>query len=518
MRKSGSSKQPYIFVGHPNNVCDQPEKLFEHCEAVEIARDVEVDDIAKPPTELDRFGLLVWFQENDAKGWIQASPKASRVLRPYPCDIPMDIDPRRGYYPVLCFERVLLDRASGIVRYDLSSDLDSLTEETLQHFKNQGALLLPMLQRLQTRWRLQHLNAFQLNKLFGVTALRKTLVLGCETPESLEIETNPQNVTDREVIRSILRDNPESQVIYLPNSEARKNQNYLKEIGQLDRRVKIAGEDLGINEICLVVDEVRTIDSRLGIPALISGRPVVVYGTPSYAGLGVTRDIDLEGRERPVLVKKTVNLNCFIGWYFNNAVVFADPVTGNPMSADRYCNTWAPYLGELSDEVADQLVEFACQGPDNDTWLRQFLVLHGHGKDNHIRRLINTMPLDAALERHCDIALAIAVAKARQGNWKKALDIIQLVAERHGEAKIDVIAQSIIKVRISLNSIAESAQFPSYLLTVFRAMPAGMLLKVCSALKARNFHESALAIYYSIPASPEISLLRARCLISLGRF
>lgn len=109
-------------------------------------------------------------------------------------------------------------------------------------------------------------------------------------------------------IQKVREENPEAYLVFKPHPDVLSgNRKGLK-----DERVilQICDEivrDLSIHSVIEAVDEVHTITSTAGFDALLRGKRVVVYGTPFYAGWGLSEDkVKLSRRSRKLSLEELV--------------------------------------------------------------------------------------------------------------------------------------------------------------------------------------------------------------------
>ena len=98
---------------------------------------------------------------------------------------------------------------------------------------------------------------------------------------------------NRQLLASVRKANPDAFIIYKPHPDVmaglRKGGN---PIDQMNKDCDAIVEDVDVPGLLRLIDEVHTMTSLMGFEALLFGKKVVCYGTPFYAGWGLTQDME----------------------------------------------------------------------------------------------------------------------------------------------------------------------------------------------------------------------------------
>lgn len=92
------------------------------------------------------------------------------------------------------------------------------------------------------------------------------------------------------LLEAVRTQNKDAYIVYKPHPDVLAQ---IRIGGDLDKQIAVCDklvEDMNIIELLSVIDEVHTLTSLSGFEALIRDKKVVTYGTPFYAGWGVTTD------------------------------------------------------------------------------------------------------------------------------------------------------------------------------------------------------------------------------------
>ena len=125
--------------------------------------------------------------------------------------------------------------------------------------------------------------------IFG--SKKRILVIGQVDNDASLRYGNPHKYTMEQVIEIAKYENPLADILYRPHPEVYKGfqksrfrQNKIKDFAE------IISPDTSLPEILKIVDHVYVITSLAGLEALLRDIPVTVFGTPFYAGWGLTDD------------------------------------------------------------------------------------------------------------------------------------------------------------------------------------------------------------------------------------
>lgn len=186
---------------------------------------------------------------------------------------------------------LVLDRSGMHFDASASSDLESL----LEHEEFDGATLA---EAARLRERIVTLGASKFNlksDLSGQVGARpgqrRILVPGqVEDDASLRCSGGPLH-DNFQLLQQVRLNAPDAWIVYKPHPDVEAGKRH--GAVSTDRLLGLADQVLpGIDIARLYgqVDEVHTLSSTAGFEALLRGLTVVTYGTPFYAGWGLTRD------------------------------------------------------------------------------------------------------------------------------------------------------------------------------------------------------------------------------------
>ncbi|MFJ4353860.1 capsular polysaccharide biosynthesis protein [Pseudomonas sp. NPDC089428] len=186
---------------------------------------------------------------------------------------------------------LVLDR--GGIHYDSRSASD--LEQLLQHSAFTPACLADAAQ-LRASIVASGTSKFNLRQgpqptLLGQPGQRRVLVVGQVEDDASALSSGGGVGCNLRLLQQVRASLPDAWVLYKPHPdvEAGKRQGQIA-AGQL---AGLADQVLGGVDIATLygqVDELHTLSSTAGFEALLRGVPVVTYGTPFYAGWGLTRD------------------------------------------------------------------------------------------------------------------------------------------------------------------------------------------------------------------------------------
>lgn len=508
-----------LVVGTPEKVASPMSALFSGDNVIQAPATFNAGALVNNPEIFEGQDFIVW-HALPSPNWVRASTGRVDRLAPYPVGIPLQMDMDGGFLPALKCERLRgeTDAASGIftIRYDLAADLDALDQTAQRRLRALGREMLPDLARLQQVWRPGRHNLFAMTRKLGLKNARRLVVLGREAAHTeLPVQTNPDAIDDTRLVAQLLQEHPDAEIIYQPNSSMSADTALRDRIARLSKRVSIIEAEYDSLELALVTDAFYTVDSPLGVAALLTQKPVTVYGTPSYAGLGLTRDVNLQGVTRPLLVSTAVDLPLFVGWYFTENVIFIDPMTGVRVRAENYAADWFPGHGEMTDTIAARMVDRALATDSPEFRNAVLRLLQVQVKYDHVRALLDGLDMDFQIVAYRGSSLGFAEAYAFLGDWRMALRIAAQVSDYHRSTVSDMIAETIPRIRSRLRNTDDRALFGHYLLTLFRRTPAADIEKIARGLMEKKYFGAALMLFRSI--QPSNALLAAICRCQIGR-
>lgn len=508
-----------LVVGGPKDVASPLSALFGGGNVIHAPATFNAGVLANNPDVFVGQDLIVW-RDMPSPNWVRDSTGRIDLLAPYPVGIPLHLSKDGGFLPVLKCERLRgeTDAKSGnfTVHYDLATDLEALDDATRRRLRALGHEMLPDLARLQLSWRPHRHNLFVMTRRLGLKDAPRFVVLGREAAhKGMPVHTNPDGVDDPRVIARLLEEHPDAEIIYQPHSSMSSDEVLRSKITGLSKRVSLIEAEYDPSELALAVDAFYTVDSPLGVAALMTGKPVTVYGAPSYAGLGLTHDVNGQGQARPLLVENVVDLPLFVGWYFTENVIFIDPMKGVRVSAENYAANWFPDYGEITDAIATRMVERALT-TDNPEFRNAVLkMLQTQVKYDHVRALLDGLDMDHQIGTRPGSSLGYAEAYAFLGDWRLGLRIAAQVSNHHRSKVVGMVAETIPRIRSRLRTTDDRALFGHYLLTLFRKTPANDIEKIAHRLMQKRYFGAALMLFRSI--RPTNALLAAICRCQIGR-
>ncbi|WFU50234.1 capsular polysaccharide biosynthesis protein [Sinorhizobium terangae] len=163
-----------------------------------------------------------------------------------------------------------------------------------------------------------------LDTLLGPKTKRRVLVIGQVEIDAAIAFGCDRPVTNNDLVRLAVAENPDTQIIYKPHPEVlhgtRAGVSNPAEVADI---CDILEEDIAPAAALEGVDHVYTITSLMGFEALLRGIPVTCYGLPFYAGWGVTDDRQKSERR----TRKVNAREIFAASFLLNSRYF-DPETG----------------------------------------------------------------------------------------------------------------------------------------------------------------------------------------------
>lgn len=516
------SNLQHIVIGQPGRAIEPFSRHFGD-NAWQKPNAISVVELREAASRISGIQVSVYLQGADTVQWIREIGSACWVIDRAPIDYPLALSTSNSYIPA--FHRLRVHVGEFGLEYALYKDIESWSPETRREYLEIGQRLRPLLRRLQTVRRMMRFNKVEMGRRFGPVGSQRTLVLGRNRGNPLLFNTNPSAITDLQIVGEALAARPDARVLYLPQkvtAQANETETKLleaetKAIRALGPRVQVIDQPYCLNELVHVVSEVWTIDSPLGVMALASGLPVVVYGHPFYAGLGVTNDIEIGGDKRPPILSEPLDLETFLGWHFTANTLFADVLDGRPLGAESFVKNWAPYLGELSDDTSDRIVATAVSTQERLDDIRPYLrTLVAHGKNHHLGELIKQISNRSDIKAHPELSIDLAFDVARRGNWREGVDRIRELWNTHGKTSSKILIGALVSIRRVLRSPAEAQTFASYVLGTFRNLPSSSIKELGDAFAADGFYRTGMIFYASCLPGPTVDLARARGLIAIG--
>lgn len=137
-----------------------------------------------------------------------------------------------------------------------------------------------------------NLPSMQFKKISTPKMRHRIAILGQVSGDASLKYANPKKYNSFDLIQEAIKEHPRSQIIYRPHpEELQKNKLWnSKFIKKIENICEVVDPGTGLVEFLDDIDEVYTISSLSGFEALLHGKNVTVFGTPFYAGWGLTVD------------------------------------------------------------------------------------------------------------------------------------------------------------------------------------------------------------------------------------
>jgi capsular polysaccharide export protein len=128
---------------------------------------------------------------------------------------------------------------------------------------------------------------------------KKSILVVGQVEDDASIIYGADGMKNLELLKLVKFSNPNSYIIYKPHPDTISG----KRKGKIPKKIALkyanrVEKRVSIDSLLDIVDEVHTITSLVGLEALIRGKKVITYGTPFYAGWGLTED------KRPIKRKR----------------------------------------------------------------------------------------------------------------------------------------------------------------------------------------------------------------------
>ena len=141
--------------------------------------------------------------------------------------------------------------------------------------------------------------AVDIEGIYGPKNKPRILVVGQVEGDMSMIKGMSRQMTNNELVRAVVAENPDAQVIYKPHPEVLKGiRKKPKQSNPKDVRdiCMVLDQDVALADAFESMDRVYTMTSLSGFEALIRGLPVSCFGMPFYAGWGATDDREICSR------------------------------------------------------------------------------------------------------------------------------------------------------------------------------------------------------------------------------
>lgn len=141
-----------------------------------------------------------------------------------------------------------------------------------------------------------------IEKIYGPKTQKRILVLGqVEDDASIQYGCE-KKLTNNEIVRLAVAENPDTQVIYKPHPDVLNGHRpYQSNPTDVEDIALVLKKDIPLANAFETVDQVYTITSLGGFEALLRGIKVTTLGCPFYSGWGLTDDRQPNKRRKRVL-------------------------------------------------------------------------------------------------------------------------------------------------------------------------------------------------------------------------
>ncbi|TCL95985.1 capsular polysaccharide biosynthesis protein [Rhizobium sp. PP-WC-2G-219] len=176
---------------------------------------------------------------------------------------------------------------------------------------------------------------------YGPKRKRRVLALGQVDGDASIRFGCPRPVTNEDMVRQAVAENPDAEVIYKPHPDVLSGvRSSSADLSELARICTVLTDRIPLSRAFETIDHVYAITSLAGFEALLRGLPVTVLGLPFYAGWGLTEDRQTTARRQRRLTIEQV----FAATYLLYPRYF-EPETGEN-------TTFEAVIGDLRRPVA----------------------------------------------------------------------------------------------------------------------------------------------------------------------
>ncbi|WP_156291275.1 capsular polysaccharide export protein, LipB/KpsS family [Oceanobacillus salinisoli] len=136
-----------------------------------------------------------------------------------------------------------------------------------------------------------HVGPTNIEKIYGKKTKKRILVIGqVEEDASIQYGCN-REITNNDLVGAAYKENPDAEIIYKPHPDVLTgHRNMVSDPMAVAHISKVVTEPLSLVDSLKTIDHVYTITSLSGFEALIRGISVTCFGSPFYAGWGLTDD------------------------------------------------------------------------------------------------------------------------------------------------------------------------------------------------------------------------------------
>ncbi|MFT4060129.1 MAG: hypothetical protein QM652_11350 [Legionella sp.] len=136
-----------------------------------------------------------------------------------------------------------------------------------------------------------HTSPVSIAQLYGQKKGKRVLVLGQVEDDASITYGCKKRLTNNDLVRLAVNENPEAQVIYKPHPDVLNgNRPCLSNPNEVSDICMVLTQDIPLANALETIDHVYTITSLSGFEALLRGIKVTTLGSPFYAGWGLTDD------------------------------------------------------------------------------------------------------------------------------------------------------------------------------------------------------------------------------------
>jgi capsule polysaccharide export protein KpsC/LpsZ len=148
---------------------------------------------------------------------------------------------------------------------------------------------------------------------YGPKTRRRILAIGQVDGDASIRHGCPTPVTNADMVRRAVAENPDAEVIYKPHPDVLSGvRSSGTDLSDLARIATVLTTRVPMAAAFETIDQVYTITSLAGFEALMRGLPVTVLGLPFYAGWGLTDDRQTTSRRRRTLTVEAVFAGAYL--------------------------------------------------------------------------------------------------------------------------------------------------------------------------------------------------------------
>lgn len=162
---------------------------------------------------------------------------------------------------------------------------------------------------------------------------KTVLVLG-QVEDDLSLQFGMKNkITCNDLVMIAARENPAARILYRPHPESiRVNKKHYSNPADVDNICYVVAQTVSLHDCFAEADIAYTMTSLAGFEAALHGLKVKTFGTPFYAGWGITDDTDKISEKRRT--RKLLLEEVFAGAYILYPR-YLDPATNDEFSAEE---------------------------------------------------------------------------------------------------------------------------------------------------------------------------------------